>query len=123
MKAILFLKVDGNTNPKIQSIHLEGFPVHKASFSADGEQVIATSVCNKLFYIYDMMGGKIIPVKHIRGEVNCFLCPDPITLTIKQIIVSARLEAIFFLLNRQQKAWQIFYVVLLTTYLLFHINN
>lgn len=77
VKMFLFLKVDGNTNPKIQSIHLEDFPVYKASFSADGEQVIASSLRNKLFYIYDMMGGKIIPVKRIRGEINCFFSLHP----------------------------------------------
>ncbi|XP_066472157.1 U3 small nucleolar RNA-associated protein 18 homolog [Tiliqua scincoides] len=72
-QSISLFQVDGNTNPKIQSIHLEGFPVYKASFSADGEQVIASSVRNKLFYIYDMMGGKIIPVKHIRGLEEKFV--------------------------------------------------
>ncbi|XP_062976272.1 U3 small nucleolar RNA-associated protein 18 homolog [Elgaria multicarinata webbii] len=66
-RSVSLFQVDGITNPKIQSIHLEGFPVFKARFSADGEQVIATSIRNKLFYIYDMMGGKIIPVNHIRG--------------------------------------------------------
>lgn len=65
-----FFKVDGITNPQIQSIHLEDFPIYKARFSAEGEQVIATSIHNKLFYIYDMMEGKIIPINHIRG--NCF---------------------------------------------------
>lgn len=71
MNASFFsLKVDGIANPKIQSIHLESFPVYKARFSADGEQVIATSIHNKRFYIYDMMAGKIIPITHIRGEVS-----------------------------------------------------
>lgn len=73
--------MDGKTNPKIQSIHLENFPVYKACFSADGEQVIATSFHNKRFYIYDMMAGKVIPVNHIRGEaVTLFY-----TLTLKPI--------------------------------------
>ncbi|KAJ6660391.1 hypothetical protein lerEdw1_017814 [Lerista edwardsae] len=72
-QSVSLFQVDGNTNPKIQSIHLEDFPVYKASFSADGEQVIASSVRNKLFYIYDMMGGKIIPVKHIRGLEERFV--------------------------------------------------
>ncbi|XP_061471980.1 U3 small nucleolar RNA-associated protein 18 homolog isoform X2 [Rhineura floridana] len=66
-RSVSLFQVDGITNPKIQSIHLEGFPVYKACFSADGEQVIATSVHKKLFYIYDMMAGKIIPINHIRG--------------------------------------------------------
>lgn len=60
--SLLPLQVDGKTNPKVQSIHLEKFPVHKAQFSVDGEQVVATSFRNKLFYIYDMMEGKVIPV-------------------------------------------------------------
>lgn len=66
-QSVSLFQVDGKTNPKIQSIHLERFPVHKARFSADGEQVIATSVHNKMFYVYDMMGGKIIPVYSVRG--------------------------------------------------------
>ncbi|XP_017309879.1 U3 small nucleolar RNA-associated protein 18 homolog [Ictalurus punctatus] len=64
---ISLFQVDGKTNPKIQSIHLEKFPVNKACFSADGEQVVATGMWNKLFYIYDMMEGKIIPVPRVRG--------------------------------------------------------
>ncbi|XP_036408352.1 U3 small nucleolar RNA-associated protein 18 homolog isoform X2 [Megalops cyprinoides] len=66
-QSVSFFQVDGKTNPKIQSIHLEKFPVHKAQFSADGEQVVATSIHNKLFYVYDMMEGKIIPVYTVRG--------------------------------------------------------
>ncbi|KAJ8345405.1 hypothetical protein SKAU_G00295980 [Synaphobranchus kaupii] len=59
---ISLFQVDGKSNPKIQSLHLEKFPVHKAQFSSDGEQVIATSSRNKLFYVYDMMEGKVIPI-------------------------------------------------------------
>ncbi|KAM6473406.1 U3 small nucleolar RNA-associated protein 18 homolog isoform 1-T2 [Liasis olivaceus] len=66
-RSISLFQVDSITNPEIQSIHLEDFPIYKAHFSAEGEQVIATSVHNKLFYIYDMMEGKIIPINHIRG--------------------------------------------------------
>ncbi|XP_053160112.1 U3 small nucleolar RNA-associated protein 18 homolog [Hemicordylus capensis] len=72
-QSISLFQVDGNTNPKIQSIHLESFPVYKAHFSADGEQVIATTTRDKLFYIYDMIGGKVIPVNHIRGLEEKFV--------------------------------------------------
>ncbi|XP_030649296.1 U3 small nucleolar RNA-associated protein 18 homolog isoform X2 [Chanos chanos] len=65
--SISLFQVDGKTNPKIQSIHLERFPVNKACFTANGEQVVATGIRNKLFYIYDMMEGKIIPVPTVRG--------------------------------------------------------
>ncbi|XP_069786017.1 U3 small nucleolar RNA-associated protein 18 homolog [Narcine bancroftii] len=80
-QAISLFQVDGKTNPKIQSICLENFPVHKARFSTDGEQVIATSSRGKLFYIYDMMAGKVIPFNNVRGlqeqNVNKFqVSPD-----------------------------------------------
>ncbi|KAG8446373.1 hypothetical protein GDO86_013999 [Hymenochirus boettgeri] len=66
-RSISLFQVDGKLNPKIQSIHLERFPIYKAHFSADGEQVIATGLRNKLFYLYDMMGGSIVPVFNVRG--------------------------------------------------------
>ena len=61
-------QVDGKTNPKIQSIALERFPIHKAQFTTDGEKVVATSFTNKMFYIYDMMEGQVVPVLTIRGK-------------------------------------------------------
>lgn len=64
------LQVDGKTNPKIQSIHLERFPVHRAQFSLDGQTVIATSLRNKMFYLYDMMQGRVTPVHTVRGEAE-----------------------------------------------------
>ncbi|KYO31049.1 U3 small nucleolar RNA-associated 18-like protein [Alligator mississippiensis] len=45
----------------------------QACFSADGERVIATSTRNKMFYVYDMMGGNIIPVNQIRGMQEKFV--------------------------------------------------
>ncbi|XP_032641067.1 U3 small nucleolar RNA-associated protein 18 homolog [Chelonoidis abingdonii] len=72
-RSISLFQVDGKTNPKIQSIHLESFPVYKAHFSADGEQVIATGTRSKLFYVYDMMSGHIIPVNQIRGMQDKFI--------------------------------------------------
>ncbi|KAG1926035.1 U3 small nucleolar RNA-associated protein [Pimephales promelas] len=65
--SISLFQVDGKTNAKIQTIHLEKFPVNKAAFSADGEQIVATGWRNKLFYIYDMMEGRVIPVSNVRG--------------------------------------------------------
>ncbi|XP_026204550.1 U3 small nucleolar RNA-associated protein 18 homolog [Anabas testudineus] len=80
-QSVSLFQVDGKTNPKIQSIHLEHFPVHKAQFSLDGETVIATSLKNKMFYLYDMMEGRITPVHSVRGlneaRVKEFsVCPD-----------------------------------------------
>ncbi|XP_029692784.1 U3 small nucleolar RNA-associated protein 18 homolog isoform X2 [Takifugu rubripes] len=80
-QSVSLFQVDGKTNPKIQSIHLESFPVHQARFSRDGEMVIATSLKNKMFYLYDMMEGRVTPVHAIRGlneaRVKEFsVCPE-----------------------------------------------
>lgn len=63
----VYLKVDGIRNPRIQSIYLESFPIYKACFSVDGEQVIATGTHHKLFFVYDMMSGSITPIQKVRG--------------------------------------------------------
>ncbi|MEQ2159684.1 hypothetical protein GOODEAATRI_025551 [Goodea atripinnis] len=71
-QSVSLFQVDGKTNPKIQSIHLERFPVHKAQFSQDGETVIATSLRNKMFYLYDMMEGRVISASSVQtNEVVC----------------------------------------------------
>ncbi|CAN9505102.1 unnamed protein product [Ophioblennius macclurei] len=80
-QSISLFQVDGKTNPKIQSVVLDNFPVHKAQFSLDGETVIATGLRNKMFYIYDMMEGRVVPVSTVRGlkesRVREFsVCPD-----------------------------------------------
>ncbi|XP_005016103.3 U3 small nucleolar RNA-associated protein 18 homolog [Anas platyrhynchos] len=72
-RSVSLFQVDGIRNPKIQSIYLESFPIYKACFSADGEQVIATGTHHKMFYVYDMMGGSIIPVHQVRGMEDKFV--------------------------------------------------
>ncbi|XP_056672578.1 U3 small nucleolar RNA-associated protein 18 homolog [Monodelphis domestica] len=71
--AISLFQVDGETNPKIQSIYLEQFPVYRARFSASGEEVLATSNLSKILYVYDMMGGNVIPVHQVRGLKEKFV--------------------------------------------------
>uniref|UniRef100_G3PPE1 U3 small nucleolar RNA-associated protein 18 homolog n=1 Tax=Gasterosteus aculeatus aculeatus TaxID=481459 RepID=G3PPE1_GASAC len=66
-QSVSLFQVDGKTNPKIQSIHLDRFPVHKAQFSLQGDTVIATGLKNKMFYLYDMMEGRVTPVHNVRG--------------------------------------------------------
>lgn len=65
--SVSLFQVDGKTNPKIQSIYLEKFPIFKACFSANGEEVLATSTHSKVLYVYDMLAGKLIPVHQVRG--------------------------------------------------------
>ncbi|GAB0197691.1 U3 small nucleolar RNA-associated protein 18 [Grus japonensis] len=72
-RSVSLFQVDGIRNPKIQSIYLESFPVYKACFSVDGEQVIATGTHHKMFFVYDMMSGSIIPMEKVRGVEERFL--------------------------------------------------
>ncbi|XP_077590747.1 U3 small nucleolar RNA-associated protein 18 homolog [Stigmatopora nigra] len=79
--ALSLFQVDGKTNGQIQSIHLDRFPVHKARFTREGDAVVATGLRNKMFYVYDMMEGRVMPVPHVRGlresRVKEFcVCPE-----------------------------------------------
>ncbi|KAM6297506.1 U3 small nucleolar RNA-associated protein 18 homolog [Aegotheles albertisi] len=72
-RSVSLFQVDGIRNPRIQSIYLESFPIYKACFSVDGEQVIATGTHHKMFFVYDMMSGSIIPIEKVRGVEERFL--------------------------------------------------
>ncbi|XP_051490910.1 U3 small nucleolar RNA-associated protein 18 homolog isoform X2 [Apus apus] len=72
-RSVSLFQVDGIRNPRIQSIYLESFPIYKACFSVDGEQVIATGTHHRMFFVYDMMSGRIIPVQKVRGVEERFL--------------------------------------------------
>uniref|UniRef100_A0A8C3P2K9 U3 small nucleolar RNA-associated protein 18 homolog n=1 Tax=Cyanoderma ruficeps TaxID=181631 RepID=A0A8C3P2K9_9PASS len=72
-RSVSLFQVDGIRNPKIQSIYLENFPIYKARFSVDGEQVIATGTHHSMFFVYDMIAGNIIPIPKVRGVEEKFL--------------------------------------------------
>lgn len=61
--------MDGKHNPKIQSVYLDGFPIHTAHFSTDGREVIMGSKYRNFQY-YDMMAGKIVNVPRIKGRMT-----------------------------------------------------
>ena len=67
-KTLDLFQVDGHTNPKIQSIHIQGFPISHAHFSQDGREVVLTGR-KRRFFVYDMMAGKITPIRGIRGNL------------------------------------------------------
>nr|XP_057906182.1 U3 small nucleolar RNA-associated protein 18 homolog [Doryrhamphus excisus] len=109
--SLSLFQVDGKTNAKIQNVHLDRFPVHKACFSCHGDSVIATSLKNKMFYVYDMMEGRVTPVYAIRGlnetRVKEFsVCPDggallltgsrgylhTLTLKTKEVVSSVKMN-------------------------------
>lgn len=57
---VLLFQVDGKINFKIQSIYLERFLIFKVCFSVNGEEVLVMSIYSKVFYVYDMLVGKLI---------------------------------------------------------------
>lgn len=65
-RTLRLFQVDGKYNSKIQSVHLEKFPIYTAHFSSDGLEVIAGSHY-KSFNYYDMMAGKVVNVPVIKG--------------------------------------------------------
>ncbi|KAJ1131926.1 hypothetical protein NDU88_010256 [Pleurodeles waltl] len=62
-RSIGLFQVDGGAGGLIQSLHLEGFPVHRAQFTPDGRQVLATGERSRSLYLYDMMGGRLSSVQ------------------------------------------------------------
>lgn len=66
-QSLSLFQVDGDSNPLIQNLFLDQFPVCRARFTSDGLSVMATSFRNKLFYLYHMTEGKVTPVSGVRG--------------------------------------------------------
>ena len=64
-----FVQVDGQVNPKLQSVHIQRFPITTAHFSLDGEEVIMAGQ-RKNFFVYNMLAGKITQIHGIRGREN-----------------------------------------------------
>lgn len=60
------LQVDGQVNPKLQSVHIEKFPIKVAHFTRDGTEVVMISN-RRSYMVYDMMAGKITRMT-IRGR-------------------------------------------------------
>jgi len=68
-KTLDLFQVDGQRNPKLQSLHIQKFPISTAHFSQDGTEVVVAGR-KKRFFVYDMMTGSVRPVYGIRGEVE-----------------------------------------------------
>eukprot|EP00794_Sanderia_malayensis_P007312 gene7313-8130_t len=60
-------QVDNETNPKIQTIFLKGFPIHSAHFTTDGEEIILSSR-RKYFHSFDLTTGEITKIPQIKGR-------------------------------------------------------
>ncbi|KAK3245748.1 hypothetical protein CYMTET_44701 [Cymbomonas tetramitiformis] len=56
-RTLRLFNIDGRRNDKVQGVHTEDMPIHQASFSGDGKQVIMSGR-RKWFYIYDLPKGR-----------------------------------------------------------------
>ncbi|KAG1709162.1 U3 small nucleolar RNA-associated protein 18 [Nymphon striatum] len=64
---VSLFQVDGKSNPKIQTVNFENFPIEKAHFSKDGEEIIVGGSKKSFFFCYDMIKGKINKVHLDKG--------------------------------------------------------
>ena len=53
-------QIDGKSNPKMQSVHFENFPIKTAHFTSDGKQFLVGSQHFGHFFAYDMVKGMYI---------------------------------------------------------------
>jgi U3 small nucleolar RNA-associated protein 18 len=66
-KTLDLFQVDGEVNPKLQSVHVQDFPISTAHFTRDGTEIVMAGE-RKSYYVYDMIAGKITRVNGIRGR-------------------------------------------------------
>ena len=55
-------QIDGKSNPKMQTVNFENFPIKTAHFTSDGKQFIVGSQHFSHFFMYDMIAGKTVKV-------------------------------------------------------------
>ncbi|XP_028402365.1 U3 small nucleolar RNA-associated protein 18 homolog [Dendronephthya gigantea] len=96
-------QVDGKANANLQTIHLNGFPIHTAHFIESGKQVILASK-RKHFYCYDMVNGRVTRIPEIRGKEekhfsNFIASPDG-----KYLVFPGK-NGYIYLLSSKTKQW------------------
>lgn len=83
-KRLRLFQIDGKRNPKLQSIFLEDFPIHKAAFVPDGSKVVASSR-RKHYFVYDMEGGQVQKINPLMGRTEKSLESFEVSPDNKQI--------------------------------------
>lgn len=102
-KTLDLFQIDGQTNPKLQSIFLEKFPIHTAHFSADGEQVVLASQ-RRSFHVYDMIKGEVIKIPEIRGREERYFDKFYVSPDGKHLIFLGT-NGYLILLSSKTKQW------------------
>lgn len=102
-KTLTLFQIDGQTNPKLQSIFINHFPISTAHFTADGEQVVLASE-RRFFYVYDLIKGDITKIPYIKGRGEkhfdkFHVSPDG------KILVFVGMDGYLILLSSKTKQW------------------
>ena len=111
-RTLRLFHVDGSDNPKVQSLYFKDMPLHSASFSPNGSQVVLTGR-RPYFYIHDLMGGETIKIWGVKGRPDksferaamspydpllAFLCTDGyialVSLITKQCIGQLKMNGL-----------------------------
>ncbi|TPX61365.1 hypothetical protein PhCBS80983_g01165 [Powellomyces hirtus] len=66
-KTLRLFQIDGKVNPKIQSIYIKDLPIHQATFTPDGQEILITGK-RKYFYTYNVEAGVVNRISGIRGQ-------------------------------------------------------
>jgi len=64
---VTLFQVDGKRNAKIQSIRFNQFPIHKAQFSASGEEFFASSFQTGQIQVHNITSGKSFIIPHNKS--------------------------------------------------------
>jgi len=65
-KKVRLFSVDGEENPKVSSFFLKDFPVHEASFSPSGDQILVTGKDFRMWGL-DVETGEPSPIQHMAA--------------------------------------------------------
>mmetsp|Transcript_732 Transcript_732/g.769 ORF Transcript_732/g.769 Transcript_732/m.769 type:complete len:445 (-) Transcript_732:178-1512(-) len=79
-KALRLFQIDGDNNPKLNSVYFHDLPIGNASFTTDGSTIIASGR-KKHYYTYDLGKNQIQKITHIFGSderdlTNMLVSPD-----------------------------------------------
>lgn len=96
-------QVNGTSNPVLQSIRFENFPIHCAKFSQDGCQFIVGSKWSH-FYTYDMMEGRSVRIPSNQITEQTHMKKFEVSPDGRVIAVCGRYGNIH-ILNARTKEW------------------
>ncbi len=101
-KTIRLFQIDGKVNPHLQNIFLRDLPIHQASFTRDGREIIAAGR-RRYFYSFDLQSGQPQKIwdehKDDKSLESFVISPDD------QYIAFLRRDGYIGLASRSSKQW------------------